>query len=112
MKKIYLENHNNIVIDENDNLSFMEHQSNGIDWIYRIPEDAELFYKSGEETKKVSVKKDDIVIQFYKRNYLDDILIIKSPEWIDRLNKIEEYEKEYALKQGECCDCENCCKNC
>ena len=103
---------------ENDKFDVVDYFSTGIDWTYLVPEDGDLTVVLDGENIKKSVKKNDIVVVFYKREYTKNrVIVIKNKEWKDNILAERKYDedcrKEEVLKASvkaskPCCDCECC----
>lgn len=97
---------------ETEELISADYIRTNIDWVFEIPEDGEL----NDGTK---VKKGDLVVQFYKREYNKyDYVIIKDKNWKANIAAQKKYEEEAMLKMKElkpqkccddCCECEAGC---
>lgn len=92
----------------------------GIDDVYVIPEDANIEWTSkflNDKTFCADVKKDDILITFYDRDFGTDFVIIKSEDWLKALNNAKEADQkrkeEWAAKQKDnksmAIDCGDAC---
>ena len=115
MKKIVNTMRTPIMIDTDTlEVSALNRGPRAIDDIYVIPEDATITWKKvGADSKDrtVDVKKGDIMIVFYDRDYAKDFVIVSgADEWkeaIDTYNeKVQKRKEEWALKQeteNKCC---------
>jgi len=123
MKKIVNTGRTPIMIDTDTlEVSTLDRGPRAIDEIYVIPEDATINWKkvnAEAEDRIVDVKKGDIMITFYDRDYKKDFVIVNNAdEWKDAINNynaaVQKRKEEWALKQkscSDCCeDCSNCCK--
>lgn len=78
-------------INENNELDVQDYLRTTIDWCYRVPEDGVLSLKLDEklkelgiEQKDIEVKKDDIVMVFYPKQGLKNILaVVHNEDWIE-----------------------------
>lgn len=89
---------------ETEELLAVDYMRTNIDWVFEVPEDGEI----NDGTK---VKKGDIIIQFYKREYNKyDYVVLKDKNWKANIAARKKYEEEQMLKANEKC-CDDCC-NC
>jgi len=121
MKKIVNIVRTPIMIDTDTlEVSTLDKGPRSIDEIYVIPEDATIIWKkvnAEAEDRTVDVKKGDIMITFYDRDYKKDFVIVNgADEWKDAINNYktatQKRKEEWAAKQKSqelCCeDCSNC----
>lgn len=121
MKKIVNTARTPIMIDTDTlEVSTLDKGPRAIDEIYVIPEDATITWKkvnTDAEDRTVDVKKGDIMITFYDRDYKKDFVIVNgADEWKDAINNynvaVQKRKEEWAAKhksQDLCCgDCPNC----
>lgn len=89
--------------DETKECDAIEYDWTDINWIFVVPEDGALNV-SEKGTKKVKdVKKGQIVIQFYDREYSStDCIVIDNPEWIKRI------EEKTVWENDKNCSCDEC----
>lgn len=125
MKKIINIDRKPIIVDvEAAEVEAIERFARGIDDVYVVPEDAHIEWTSKlfpDRTIEADVKKDDILITFYDRDFGTDFVIVKSEDWLKALNNAKEADQkrkeEWAAKQKErgsmdlaCGD--ECCESC
>lgn len=112
MSKILNANSRLILVD-GDDANMIESSPTGINGVYIIPENAHLIWKSNttDETIERDLKKDDIFIVFYNRDFGKDFVVVNSSEWLEALynvkKKEQERKEEWAALQKPC-DCEKC----
>lgn len=104
-----------VQLKEDDTLDLVDYTRSDIDWIYEIPEDGTISIQDTDIQDR-EVKKDDMVILFYKREgQAHRAIIINNAEWKENIKGIREAEAETEaqLRQnlsgdhdGPCCDCE------
>lgn len=72
-----------VIVDFNKNdLTLLENTPSDIDYMFIAPEDIEVRYKVGTKTHVLNANKGDIIIAFYKRDYIkNQIIIVKNKEW-------------------------------
>lgn len=93
---------------ENNDIDLISYITTNIDWVYRIPEDGVL----KTENKEQAVKKDDIVVQFYKTPFeKNDVIVIRNKEWKENLKAYDEFiqKSNPSNPSCECCDAECKC---
>lgn len=124
MKKIINIDRKPIMVDtDTAEVYAINRSARGIDDVYIIPEDANFEWTSKmfpDKTICEDVKKDDILITFYDRDFGTDFVIIKSKNWLKALNNAKEADQkrkeEWAAKQKESAHvnvaCEDCGDNC
>ena len=123
MKTLYINQSCNIVVDtENNEVSRLEGQRESISRIYMANEPMHVVFGSGEYSRELDVKKDDLIVVFYDGAFKNRIIAVKSKDWVANLkdyNKREEEAKlEWAKAQAEkdaapCGDkCVDECTNC
>lgn len=124
MKKIINIDRKPIMVDtDTAEVYAINRSARGIDDVYIIPEDANFEWTSKmfpDKTICKDVKKDDILITFYDRDFGTDFVIIKSEDWLNALNNAKEADQkrkeEWAAKQKESsyvnAACEDCGDNC
>lgn len=100
---------------ETEDLDYTDYMRTNIDWAYLVPEDGEVKFIEDGNTIVKSVKKNDVIIQFYKADgQKNRIIVVKSKEWKENIigmAKAEEAKRLEATKEPCCCDdCENCVK--
>ena len=124
MKKIINIDRKPIMVDtDTAEVYAINRSARGIDDVYIIPEDANFEWTSKmfpDKTICEDVKKDDILITFYDRDFGTDFVIIKSKDWLKALNNAKEADQkrkeEWAAKQKDGAHvnvaCEDCGDNC
>lgn len=121
MKKIINSGRTPIMIDTDTfEASVLDRGPRAIDEIYVIPEDATIVWKKTNakaEDRTVDVKKGDIMVTFYDKDYKKDFIIVNNAdEWKDAINNYntaaQKRKEEWAAKQKSqelCCgDFQNC----
>lgn len=120
MKKIINSQRIPIIVDTDTlQASLIKRAPRAIDNIYVIPDDATIVWKKVDpnlEDRTVDVKKGDIMIVFYDRDYKKDFVIVKgADEWLEAIdnyeNALQTRKEEWAAKQKMECE-EDCCTNC
>lgn len=125
MKKIINTGRTPIMVDTDTlEVSTLDRGPRAIDEIYVIPEDATVVWKkvnTDAEDRTVDVKKGDIMITLYDRDYTKDFVIVNdADEWKDAINSynaaVQKRKEEWAAKQKSqelCCgDCGSICPDC
>lgn len=127
MKKIINIERKPIIVDTDAaEVQAINRSARGIDEVYVIPEDANVEWTSKFSPNKTicaDVKKDDILITFYDRDFGTDFVIIKSEDWLKALDNAkaadQKRKEEWAAKQKEssyvnatCEDCGDSCRPC
>lgn len=100
-----------VIVDFNKNdLTLLDNTPSDMDYMYVAPEDVEVRYKVGTKTHVLNANKGDIIIAFYKRDYIKNpIIVVKNKEW--KAN-VASFLAEEAADQAKsekmanmCCDC-------
>lgn len=120
MKKIINIERKPIIVDtDTAEVYAINRSARGIDDVYIIPEDANFEWTSKmfpDKTICEDVKKDDILITFYDRDFGTDFVIIKSENWLKALNNAKEADQkrkeEWAAKQKESAHVNAACEDC
>ena len=124
MKKIINIDRKPIMVDtETAFVTSIDRSTRGIDYVYVIPEDAHIEWRSRmfpDKTIEADVKKDDILVTFYDKDLGADFVIIKSTDWLNALNNAadadQKRKEEWAAKQksanSEALDCGDNCGPC
>lgn len=93
MKTLYLTETGRIAIDPETNEAFcLECDREAIRNIYLMDGPAHVVYGSGEKKKEFDVNENDIVIEFYERDFPNHIVVANSSEWVNNI-------KAYRAKQ-------------
>lgn len=105
--------------NEEFNVTSLKSKPTGIDTIYVAPENSDLEYTDPKDGKVItkSVKKNDIIITFYRDDFDTPFVVIKSKDWLkafDNYDEAEQKRKEkWAADRAEVCgdvSCINCDK--
>lgn len=124
MKTLYLNQGCNIVVDTEDNsVDSLESQRESISRIYMAKEPMHVIFKSGEYSRELDVKKDDLIVVFYDGAFKNKVIAVKSKDWVANLKDYNKREEEAKLewakrKASETCDGDKCecdepaCTNC
>lgn len=105
-----------VIVDFNKNdLTQLENTPSNIDYMFVAPEDIEVRYKVGTKTHVLNANKGDIIIAFYKRDYIkNQIIVVKNKEWKANIASMLAEEAANQVRDEKmanvCCDCE--CLNC
>ncbi len=100
-----------VQLKEDNTLDLVDYTRSDIDWIYEIPEDGTISIQDTDIQDR-EVKKDDMVILFYKREgQAHRAIIINNAEWKENIQGIREAEALQGQKLSDslnqaCCDCE------
>lgn len=93
MKTLYLTETGRIIIDpEKSEALPMECDREAIRNVYLINEPMHVVYSSGEKKKELDVNENDIIIEFYERDFPNPLVVANSSEWVDNI-------KAYRTKQ-------------
>lgn len=112
MNKYILPNRNTarlLKVDvDTEDIDVIDYSTSNINWMYIIPEDGE--FKNAKTGKITKVKKYDVVIQFYTKDYTStDAIVIHNKEWATRIKEMEkEGNKKCTDPANLCSDCESC----
>ncbi len=95
--------------NEEFNVTSLKSKPIGIDTIYVAPENSDLEYTDPKDGKVItkSVKKNDIIITFYRDDFDTPFVVIKSKDWLkafDNYDEAEQKRKEkWAADRAEVC---------
>ena len=93
MKTLYLTETGRIIIDpEKSEALPMECDREAIRNVYLINEPMHVVYSSGEKKKEFDANENDIIIEFYERDFPNPLVVANSSEWVDNI-------KAYRTKQ-------------
>lgn len=72
-----------VIVDFNKNdVKQLNNVTSYIDYIFVAPEDIEVRYKRGTKTHVLNANKGDIIISFYKDDYIENqVIVVKNKEW-------------------------------
>lgn len=98
MKTLYLTDGLGMILDvENNTVDKVRNEREGINRIYLAKEPMHVVYGNGEYTRELDVKKDDIIITFYKNSDVPhEIVVAKSKDWAHNIKKYEEARQKEA----------------
>lgn len=109
-----------VIVDFNKNdVNSLDNIPLNVDYLFVAPEDIEVRYKVGTETRVLNANKGDIIVSFYKDDCIKNpIIVVKNKEW--KANVASMFAEEAAIQAKNetmanmCCgDCEcNCLKRC
>lgn len=108
MKTLYISDSSNILIDTEENTANAVYsQRESIQRIYLAEEPMHVVYGSGEYKREADVKKDDLIITFYTNDFENQMIVVKSKDWVNNLKKYnkrqQELKEEWALKNKKEC---------
>lgn len=99
-----------VIIDFNKNdVTLLENTPSDINYMFVAPEDIEVRYKVGTKTHVLNANKGDIIIAFYKRDYIkNQIIVVKNKEWKANIASMLAEEAANRVKNEKmanmCCD--------
>ncbi len=109
-----------VIVDFNKNdVEPLDNIPLNINYLFVAPEDIEVRYKVGTKTYVLNANKGDIIISFYKDDWIKNpIIVVKNKEW--KANIASTFAEEAAIQAKNekmanmCCDdCEwKCLKKC
>lgn len=105
-----------VIVDFNkNNVTQLNNITSYIDYIFVAPEDIEVRYKRGVKTHVLNANKGDIIISFYKDDYIENqVIVVKNKEWKANVASILAEEAANLARNQKmvniCYDCE--CPNC
>lgn len=120
MKKMFISNGNNMVVDtETNEITNLDSCREAISRIYMLDEDIDIIVKKNNgECITLKGSTGDLLIIFYEGLFDNPAVLINSKEWRDNIEgynrKIQKEKEEWAAKKagnselvGEtpCCDC-------
>lgn len=91
-------------VADDDIKSVKETGSIAVNSVWVADEDMPLeWYDNDGNKHTINVKKNDIIIAFYNRNFKHKIVVANSEDWLDNITAYKEYqEKEKAEWAGRC----------
>lgn len=107
-----------VIVDFNKNdVTQLNNIISYIDYIFVAPEDIEVRYKRGIKTHVLNANKGDIIISFYKDDYIkNQVIVVKNKEWkANVVNILAEESANLARNQkivSMCCDDCPCAEKC
>ena len=107
-----------VIVDFNKNdVKQLNNITSYIDYIFVAPEDIEVRYKRGVKTHVLNANKGDIIISFYKDDYIENqVIVVKNKEWkANVVNILAEESANLARNQkivNMCYDNCPCAENC
>ena len=107
-----------VIVDFNKNdVTQLDNVTDNIDFIFVAPEDIEVRYKVGTKTHVLNANKGDIIITFYKRDYIkNQIIIVKNKEWKANIASMLAEEAANQVRDEKmanmCCGDFPCAENC
>ena len=109
-----------VIVDFNKNdVTQLNNIISYIDYIFVAPEDIEVRYKRGVKTHVLNANKGDIIISFYKDDYIENqVIVVKNKEWKANVasmlaEKAAEQAKMEKVASMCCDDCEYIkCRDC
>lgn len=112
MKKFFLKNGIRGLFSfdpETEEINMSDYIRTNIDWTYVAPEDGEIVCDGVSK----SVKKGDVIIQFYKRDWWpNSFVVVKSKEWRANIVADQKHDEEERAKwaaREKCCEpCDDC----
>lgn len=111
MKILYLTGGSNILVDtENETANRIESARQAIDRIYLAEEPMHVVFGEGETHAEADVKKGDLIITFFCRDFKNRMVVVKNKQWAENITlweKAEQEEKERWAK-AKCDGCEAC----
>lgn len=99
-----------VIVDFNKNdVTLLENTPSNIDYMFVAPEDIEVRYKVGTKTHVLNANKGDIIIAFYKCDYIkNQIIVVKNKEWKANIASMLAEEAANRVKNEKmanvCCD--------
>lgn len=114
MKILYLTGGSNILVDtENETANRIESARQAIDRIYLAEEPMHVVFGEGETHAEADVKKGDLIITFFCRDFKNRMVVVKNKQWAENITlweKAEQEEKERwaKVKEAKCDGCEAC----
>lgn len=101
-----------VIVDFNKNdVTLLENTPSNIDYMFVAPEDIEVRYKVGTKTHVLNANKGDIIIAFYKYDYIkNQIIVVKNKEWKANIASMLAEEAANRVKNEKMANA--CCDNC
>lgn len=119
MKTLYFTQTGQLIFDDESKVAEpIESTREGISRVYLMKEPMNIVYNRSGKQCIVSADKDDIVIIFYEDKFEHPVVVAKSAEWTENIQKYEELlqkeKEEWAAKKanGDCPRCCDCCEAC
>lgn len=118
MSTLYLTNSGRILINENGEAKSFDCTREAIRSIFRIEEDMNIVYFTGEKKVELTAKAGDVVVTFYEGTFPNPVIVVSNDMWRENLETYEdeqqrikeEWAKKSATNTDEC-DAQPCCKS-
>lgn len=120
MNTLYITNTGKVMLDANGDVMSYDTDIESIRNISMLTEDTKVIYKCGNIDEKIEAKAGDIVITFYRDEFIHPVIVVKSDTWRENLEdfraKEQKRKEEWAARQAENdaipCACSDCTKEC
>ena len=122
MKKLIIKNGYMFDVDTDANkLQKIQYDRGGIDSVYLIDEERDLFIQDNEDNiTETHVVPGDIIVSFYTDDFPNKVIVVKSDKWVENIKTLRANEQkrkeEWASKQSEniqkCSIDDDLCPNC
>lgn len=107
-----------VIVDFNKNdVEPLDNIPLNINYLFVAPEDIEIRYKVGTKTYVLNANKGDIIVSFYKDDWIKNpIIVVKNKEW--KANIASTFAEEAAIQAKKekmanaCCDDCECVNRC
>lgn len=121
MNTLYVSNSGQVLLNENNAPEAIYRQSTCIDDMYYLKDDTTVVYMKGDNKITLEGKAGDLVIVFYDRDFVNKVILVKSPEWVENIFAREAAEqkrkeewakaKDNELPTCDCCECNKPCQS-
>lgn len=122
MKKLIIKSGYMFDVDVDANkLQKIQYDGGGIDSVYLIDEERDLFIQDNEDNvTETHVVPGDIIVSFYTNDFPNKVIVVKSDKWVENIKTLRANEQkrkeEWASKQSEniqkCSINEDGCSDC
>ena len=105
MNTLYITNTGKVMLDANGEVMSYDTDIESIRNISMLTEDTKVIYKCGNIDEKIEAKAGDIVITFYRDEFVHPVIVVKSDTWRENLEdfraKEQKRKEEWAARQAE-----------
>ena len=105
MNTLYITYTGKVLLDEQGDVIPFQTDVESIRNLYLLTEDTKVIYKSGDIDETIEGKAGDIVITFYRNDFLHPVIVVKSDAWKENIEdcriKEQERKERWALEREE-----------
>lgn len=98
MKKLFFTTRGPIELDENNEPHEAKYSRDGVANVFLIAEPTHAVYDKGGKRIELDAEPGDILLHFYESVFDHPILVVKSQEWKENIEKYDELQQKAAEK--------------